>query len=98
MDLTFQTEQSKDNSWLSELKKEVSEEIPSNVYTREQEHIGEGAFGRVYKAIEIATNNTVAIKVINILHEEISEEMLLSELRILRHSNSFINECFSFVI
>ena len=75
-------------SEIAELKREVQVEdaSPSDFYDFVCK-LGEGAFGSVYKAVEKATGNVFAIKVIN-LEENNSHVLIRKELETLRACDS----------
>lgn len=53
--------------------------------SREQEKVGEGSFGSVYRAVELATGQDVAVKILPI---DSDVSMLKREIKILRQCNS----------
>ncbi|XP_039238663.1 uncharacterized protein LOC113990269 isoform X4 [Pipra filicauda] len=74
---------------LAELKGIVSEGNPTKKYTLKQQ-IGQGAFGAVFRGVDIATGGQVAIKKIFLRDRKNKRELVLNEVSLLssmRHPN-----------
>ncbi|XP_054253613.1 serine/threonine-protein kinase PAK 3-like [Indicator indicator] len=82
---------------LDKLRSIVSSGHPQNKYL-EAEKLGQGGYGAVYRAVEIATQQEVAIKHMNVRKE--SERVLMNEILIVReHKNpNIVNYLDSYVV
>ncbi|XP_051641784.1 uncharacterized protein LOC127470375 [Manacus candei] len=75
--------------YLADLKGIVSEENPMKKYTLQQQ-IGQGAFGTVFRGVDIATGGQVAIKKIFLGDQKHQSEKVVNEVTVLkrmRHPN-----------
>ncbi|XP_054253629.1 serine/threonine-protein kinase PAK 3-like [Indicator indicator] len=78
-------QQQTDEAPLDKLRSIVSTGHPENKYA-EAEKLGQGSYGAVYRAVEMATEREVAIKHIHVSQED--EEYVVNEILVLRdHKN-----------
>jgi len=65
-----------------------SYQLPSNCFQSHYkiiEYLGEGSFGKVFKAREISTGRTVAVKKMSINHSEKKYSNIIKEINLLKH-------------
>lgn len=65
----------------------INPKDPRKLYSNMQK-VGEGGVAEVFKAIEIFTKKTVAIKIMNKNHKALTEESLVSEISIMKTANN----------